>query len=460
MSLERKKTEVQEDIESLTIHGISRVTSAKNKYTRIIWLVLCMSAATALGIVTVNSFIKYYQYHTFTHSSVKQHNNLALPAITFCHTNFYYPFAYYFNDPPVFQHFPESCSFNERRYFANDMNHKIFQFACRMFIGTFNAKTSGMNAETPQYFRFPAGFEITPNTQLCTTLNRNATLVQQIAGEKYGLHMIMYNQGDALSQPLSPNEPLTDRREGIYASIHDPKQAIPMGGEIVIPYGYHTHISLTKNTVKRLPYPYPSNCKNDLSSRDSIYPGKNTQILCYSSCAYKQLYEKCPGVIPEMKVFMKAPKFPLSADIYNDSFWNCLQKSYTQVNYQICYCPEHCNDETYSTVIDRNTWPQYWQASSFMKLVNDVEGTSNRTLSAADISKRLLKVSIYYEDFKQHVSEERPLYDFSTIASDLGGQMGLFMGASLISLAEIISLLAAYFKRSLCNSDKSIDFSP
>ena len=459
MSLEAKKTEVLRDIESLTIHGISRVTSAKNKYTRTIWLLLCTSAAITFGIVAVNSFTEYFKYHTLTHRSVKQQNNLALPAITFCHTNFYYPFAYYYNDPPVFQHLPESCNFNERKYFANQMNHEIFQFACRMFIGALNAKTSGMNAETPQYFRFPTGFGITPNSLPCITLNRNLTLVQQIAGEKYGLHMIMYDQGDAQSYPYSPNVPLTDRREGIYATVHDPKQVIPMGGEIVIPSGYHTHISLKKNIVKRLPYPYPSNCKNDWSNRGSIYPGKNTQNMCYDSCAYKQIYRMCPGVIPEMKVFMKAPQFPLSVDIYNKSFWKCLQESTTQIDYQQCDCPQHCDDETYTTVINRNPWPQYWQASSFMKLVNDIEGTPNRTLSVVDVSRRLLKVSIYYEDFKEHVSEEQPLYDLSTITSDLGGQMGLFMGASLISLAEIISLLAAYFKRSLRKSDRSIDFS-
>ena len=450
---------VYKDIESLTIHGISRVASAKNKCTRIIWLLLCISAAVVLGIVAVNSFTKYYQYDISIHSSVIQHNTLALPAITFCHSNFYHPFAYYNEDPPVFQKLPKNCSFIDTKYFANRMNQKIFEFACRMFIGTLNAKTSGMNSETPQYFRFPTGFEITPNRLPCITLNRNLTLVQKAASEKFGLHMILYNEPGAMSQTYLPNEPLTDSRSGIYAMIHDPKQIVTMGDGIAMPPGYHTHISVKKNAVKRLPYPYPSKCTNNWSSHDSIYPGKNTQQMCYSSCAYKQLYKICPGVTTEMKVFMKAPKYPLQADIYNLSFWKCLQKSLTQITYKKCDCPEHCDDETYTTVINRSPWPQYWQASSYKKLVADIQGTTNRTLSAADISRRLFKVSIYYEDFNEKIFEERPLYDLPTIVSDLGGQMGLFMGASLISIAEIISLAATCFKRYLCRNDKSVEFS-
>ena len=452
MSLETQRTEVHKDIESLTMHGLSRVASAKNKYTRLIWLVLCISAAVALGIVAVNSFIKYYQYHTYIHSSVKHHNNMTLPAITFCHTNFYDPHAYQNKSPPVFQKLPKDCSFLDAQYFANEINQMIFKFACRMFIGTLNAKTSGMNAEVPEYFQFPTGFEIIPNIQPCITLNRNATLVQQIAGKKYGLHMIMYNQGVNKSESYSPYEPLMDIREGIYATIHDPQQIVPMGDGIIVPSGYHTHISVTKNVIKRLHNPYSSNCTNDWSNRASIFPGKNTQLLCYSSCAYGQIYKLCPGVMPEMKVFMKAPKFPILADINNDSFWKCVYSSVGQLDYQACDCPEHCDDVAYTTVINGNPWPQYWQASSFLRMINDIEGKANRTLSTTEIRERLLKVSIYYEDFKEHISEERPSYDLSTIASDLGGQMGLFLGASFISIAEILSLAAAYVKRYLSRS--------
>ena len=460
MPLTQDRSATQVDIESLTIHGLSRVASANNKYTRMIWLVLCISAATSFGIVAANSIIKYYQYQTFTYNTVRPNNKLALPAITFCHTGVHHLLTSMNEDLPVFQDFPKNCSFNDKKYFPSAMNLIIFQIACRMFIGTLKLRTLAMGTNIPQYFRFPEGFQIAPYAQPCVTLNRNSSLVQQAAGEKYGLHMIMYNEDYNSSYALSRGGLLTDNRIGVYAIIHDRKQLVPMGDGIVIPPGYHTHISVTKNVFKRLPHPYPSKCKNGWSDRDSIYPGKNTQHMCSSSCALKKLYGLCPGVIPEMRVFMKGSEFPVQADTDNASFWECIVHGLAQINYKDCDCRDHCDDETYTTVINRNPWPQHWHASSFMQLINDIEGKTNRSLSKADIRERLMKVSIYYNEFRETFSEERPVYDLVTIASNLGGQMGLFMGASLLSLAEVIALVAQRFKRFLCKCDKSTETSP
>ena len=459
MAPSKEKSEVQEEIDSLTVHGVSRVASAKNKYTRIIWLMLCITVAVSFGIVVVKSFMKYSKYQTLIHSTVIQKKNLALPAITFCHTNFYHPLSFTFLDPPVYQHLPENCSFNDIKYFTNKMNLKMFQFACRMFIGKVNSKTAAMGTEIPGYIRFPTGFDITPNKEPCFTLNRNATLVQQTAGEKYGLHMIMYNEYFNITENSTPEEFLIDPRNGMYAMVHDPKQIVPMAGGVLIPPGYHTHIFLKKNLIKRLPQPYPSECTNDWSNQDSIYPGKNTLQMCFSSCAYLQMYRMCSGVKPEMKVFMNEKEFPLKANIKNASFWKCQEKSLSHLDFQGCNCRAHCYEETYTTAIDRNPWPQYWQAPSYVQLINDIEGKSNRTLSTTEIRKRLLKVSIYYEDLEEHIYEELPLYDLLTIISDLGGQMGLFMGASLLSLAEIVALMVTYFKGRFDNSNKPIELS-
>ena len=119
MPLQNERSAIHEEIDSLTIHGISRIASAKNKYSQMIWLVLCLSTLISFGIIAGSSVMKYYQYHVFTHITVKQNNKLALPAITFCYTNLYYLFAFSLEDPPMYQKLPINCSFNDRKYFAN-----------------------------------------------------------------------------------------------------------------------------------------------------------------------------------------------------------------------------------------------------------------------------------------------------------------------------------------------------
>ena len=329
-----------------------------------------------------------------------------------------------------------------------------------MFMGTFKSKTSAMGTEIPQYFRFPEGFEITPYKLPCITLNRNSTLVQEAEGERYGLHIILYNEFHNISLTFPSDEPLKASQNGIYVFVHDQKQLVPIGDGIVVPSGYHTHISVTRTVFKRLPYPYPSKCVSDSSNHHRIYPGKNTQQMCYASCGLTQLYRLCPGVLPEMKVFMKAPEFPVQADPRNASYWKCIQSSLSRLEFQHCDCRSSCDDEAYTTVVNRNPWPPNWQAPSFLKLINKMEGKSNLGLPANDIRDRLIKISIYYENFREHVSEEHPLYDLSTIASNLGGQMGLFMGASLLSLAEIVALVVTYFTRRQSKHGKVIEVSP
>ena len=460
MSLKKKRSALQEDVESLTIHGPSRVASAKNKYTRMIWLMLCIATTMSFGIVAVSSLIKYYKYHTYSQTSVRHTKQLAIPTITFCHKYIDLPKSSTYDDRPVAQHLPKSCSFNNRKNFTNTINQKVFEIACRIFIGTFKSKTSAMKIETPQYFRFPKGFEIAPYSKPCVTLNRNLALVQENEGEKYGLHMIMYNEGYNLPYRVSTDRPLSDDRNGIYAVMHDPKQVVPIGDEISILPGYHTHISVTKNIVKRLPDPYPSKCTNDWSKRDSVYPGKNTHRMCTESCALKQLYKICSFVLPEMRVFMTASEYPMQADKINPSLLRCLLRSKSQIDYQLCDCPEHCYDEKYTTVIYHNSWPPHQEVPSLLKLIDNIEGKTNMTLSVNDIRERLMKLSIYYNEFKENVSEEQPLYDLLAIISDLGGQMGLFMGASLLSLAEILALAGQGFKRYLNSCHKFIRISP
>ncbi|XP_069139292.1 amiloride-sensitive sodium channel subunit alpha-like [Argopecten irradians] len=61
-----------------------------------------------------------------------------------------------------------------------------------------------------------------------------------------------------------------------------------------------------------------------------------------------------------------------------------------------------------------------------------------------------LRVVVYYEDINYEVISESPLYDEFTFLSNIGGTLGLFLGASVISVVEIVQLLVEtviYVKR-------------
>lgn len=57
------------------------------------------------------------------------------------------------------------------------------------------------------------------------------------------------------------------------------------------------------------------------------------------------------------------------------------------------------------------------------------------------IRQRMAQVNIYYESLDTEVTEEKPAYDFNAFGSDVGGNMGLFLGCSLLTLCEFVDLI-------------------
>lgn len=52
-----------------------------------------------------------------------------------------------------------------------------------------------------------------------------------------------------------------------------------------------------------------------------------------------------------------------------------------------------------------------------------------------------LKLVVYYEDLNFEDISEEPLYDEYRFLADIGGTLGLFLGASLLSFVELFELL-------------------
>ena len=444
---------MKEQVKSLTIHGISNVFTAEWWFPRFLWLIFVVSLVILLTYTFSWSYRRYSSFEVYEKIEIKKRKFLPLPALTFCHTDLYNPQTYMYSAPPVFQHFPENCSFSGREHFKNDINMYIFSLFCNVFIGTFNAQSSAIGNFLPQYFQFPKGFTLLPQTHPCTTLNRNSTLVQITSGENSGLHMIMY--APQVNNPFFSYEvtsPLLDRRQGISVQLHDPELYVPFQSGILLPVGFHTRISITKKTIKRLPSPYPSGCIQGISDKDSIFPGKNTQEMCIASCIHKTLYRKCSGVFPEITVFFNPG---LARNVSFNDTMKCLARAAQSPDTSKCKCNPHCFDETYSYTTSRNPWPSRLQLSTLSKLVNKLEGVRNRSLTLQDLRERLFKVSISYATFKELAHEEAPVYDVSSIAGDIGGQMGLCLGASLISLVEIISLLVTCIWLKISGKGKS-----
>lgn len=67
----------------------------------------------------------------------------------------------------------------------------------------------------------------------------------------------------------------------------------------------------------------------------------------------------------------------------------------------------------------------------------------NNFLSASSIEearRSFLWINFYYKDLNYKVVSESPLWSVNSLLSNLGGNLGLFVGISLLSLVEIVEI--------------------
>ncbi|EYC25361.1 hypothetical protein Y032_0012g1842 [Ancylostoma ceylanicum] len=102
--------------------------------------------------------------------------------------------------------------------------------------------------------------------------------------------------------------------------------------------------------------------------------------------------------------------------------------------------------ESYAVTVSTAKWPA--------KAFNPAECNSNAPNDPWNLigisciewyKKNTLLVEIYYERMNYQVLTESPAYSLVNLISDVGGQVGLFLGMSIISLIEFATLFLLLF---------------
>ena len=103
------------------------------------------------------------------------------------------------------------------------------------------------------------------------------------------------------------------------------------------------------------------------------------------------------------------------------------------------------NDSSLTTVTTKSNPVNVQNTTASVSQQNQPGNSApnNNMPSKADDTMKtsILKVSIYYDDLRYTFVEETPAIDFVTLIGVIGGQFGLFMGASFLSFAEVIEML-------------------
>lgn len=271
---------------------------------------------------------------------------------------------------------------------------------------------------------------------------------------------------------------------------------------IEVPRGMSVSMGVTVQELRRLRYPH-GNCSH-IPSYTVPHGYTHSYSLCLTMCAQSAIVRECqcldfslPYSIKENNTFCQSFD-TLSAvcqtkkslqQHFNQcrdelSAWftrrTCMARVGSKISHeqlQACSCVPTCNEYTYTSSMGISSWPVYEQAKTIWEDLTSNPEFSDRfgpekmrryfgdyhpddnawDKAQTQMAKgNFLRVSIYISDTTttrvSHVATMTPV----TLFSNIGGQLGLWLGASLLTLVEVGELLARILSH-LCTRLRNSD---
>ncbi|KAL8599244.1 hypothetical protein ACOMHN_007960 [Nucella lapillus] len=119
----------------------------------------------------------------------------------------------------------------------------------------------------------------------------------------------------------------------------------------------------------------------------------------------------------------------------------CMKKVHHDLENSELGCADECGAETiYSGEVSMGVWPPDSALKVMKKRFRDHPVLSNFT-DIQDFRNNIAKLSIFFKQLNYEKFETFPSYDWYRLLSDLGGQLGLWLGVSLLTFVELLELL-------------------
>ncbi|KAJ8029871.1 Amiloride-sensitive sodium channel subunit gamma [Holothuria leucospilota] len=273
-------------------------------------------------------------------------------------------------------------------------------------------RTMLLKCEWQGYSCAPDNFTEFFNSQYgnCYTFGRNSDeLRANHPGPANGLSLELFIEHEEYLRTLTDTA-------GIVLVVHESdKMPLPEDDGIQISTGFNTAVGIRQTCERSC---YQEAVVKTCSCADSSYP----------FVADDQLAEPCNTV--EHTNCRKAVALSYRAgDITCDCFNPCEETKYIP-SISVAYWPSDVVKEGIYDDIKRTNQ----EARSFL-------------LREADpsewLEKNVAKVQIFFQEFNYETITQNPAYTLGDLLSDVGGQLGLWLGISVLSIFEIIETISA-----------------
>ena len=225
--------------------------------------------------------------------------------------------------------------------------------------------------------------------------------------------------------------------------------------QIKMKIGTLNDIGVRRTNIKRV-YTPKSECKdfNQFSFDRSLYTilTQNftyTQDQCFSLCIQRTINAKCNcsdlrfmDLKPNQNHCLKLSQLSCSNAAYSKLIDSDFQEECTS------FCPLECETNKLDFALSTSRFPNPQYANNTLINLDVIENLftiDNTTDIQYLLEKNTLAINVYYNDLEYTQVEEERANDIVDFFTSLGGNIGLFIGVSILSVFEIMEFLVEAF---------------
>nr|XP_012374875.2 acid-sensing ion channel 1 isoform X4 [Dasypus novemcinctus] len=451
---------IQAFASSSTLHGLAHIFSYERlSLKRALWALCFLGSLAVLLCVCTERVQYYFHYHHVTKLDEVAASQLTFPAVTLCNLNEFRFSQVSKND---LYHAGELLALLNNRYeipdtqMADEKQLEILQdkanfrsfkpkpFNMREFYDRAGHDIHDMllschfRGEVCSAEDFKVVFT---RYGKCYTFNSGRDgrprLKTMKGGTGNGLEIMLDIQQDEYL-PVWGETDETSFEAGIKVQIHsqDEPPFIDQLGFGVAP-GFQTFVACQEQRLIYLPPPWGT-CK--AVTMDSDFFDSYSITACRIDCETRYLVENCncrmvhmPGDAP----YCTPEQYKECADPALDFL--------VEKDQEYCVCEMPCNLTRYGKELSMVKIPSKASAKYLAKKFNKSEQY---------IGENILVLDIFFEVLNYETIEQKKAYEIAGLLGDIGGQMGLFIGASILTVLELFDYAYEVIKHKLCRREK------
>ncbi|XP_067890548.1 acid-sensing ion channel 4-A [Heterodontus francisci] len=424
--------------DTCSLHGINHVfVPGGCGVKQSLWALAFLSSLLFFLYQVVNCTIYYLHYHHVTALDEESGHEILFPAITICNMNRFRHTA--LTDADIY-HLANMTGLPPKSKDAHKAATQGYPDPDMMDI--FN-RTGHQIEEMLKNCNFSGSYCSAHNFSVvftrygkCYTFNANKTNIKKTkqGGMGNGLEIMLDIQQDEYL-PIWQETDETSFEAGIRVQIHsqgEPPYIHQLG--FGVPPGFQTFVSCQEQRLTYLPQPW-GNCRSEL--RGSLLPGYEDYTLtaCRIYCEKEAVVRECNCRM----VHMPGNEEICTPKQYMECADRILDDLIVMSN-QSCKCETPCHLTRYNKELSMVKIPSKGSSKFLAKRYNTSE---------QNVKENYLVLDIYFEVLNYETIEQKKAYDVAGLLGDIGGHMGLFIGASLLTVLEILDYIYELIQKKL-----------